>query len=114
MGNTHLSLQAIDKPRVRELREQLLIEAEAVRRGRQAHALSDPNRLILLALLADAGELCVSDACLITDREQGGVSRNLRILWEAGLADKARRDKNLFYWPTTEGERLLAALLGRE
>lgn len=110
MGNNLLTLQAVDKLRVKELRERLLDEAEATRLSRQGQALSDPNRLALLALLAEAGELCVTDACLITQREQGGVSRNLRILWEAGLVDKARRYKNLFYWPTTDGERLLAAL----
>lgn len=111
MGNTQLSYQAIDAVRDRELHAGLLGESEAVRRSRQAQALSDPQRLRLLALLRDAGEICVSDACLVTRREQGGVSRNLRILWDAGLVDKARRDKNLYYWPTTDGERLIAALL---
>ena len=111
MGNTQLSLQAIDAPRARELRARMLDPLEATRLSRQGQALSDPHRLRLLALLAEAGELCVSDACLISQREQSGVSRHLRVLWEAGLVDKARRDKNLYYWPTETGERLLSALL---
>lgn len=111
MGNTRLALQAIDAPRARELQASLLDPVQATRLSRQGQALSDPNRLALLALLHSAGELCVSDACLIVEREQSGVSRNLRILWDAGLVDKARRYKNLFYWPTSDGERLLAALL---
>jgi DNA-binding transcriptional ArsR family regulator len=90
----------------------MLDTMEATRLSRQGQALSDPHRLALLALLNEAGELCVSDACLVSQREQSGVSRHLRILWEAGLVDKARRDKNLFYWPTSTGERLLSVLLG--
>lgn len=111
MGNPRLTLQAIEAPRARELRGQLLDPLEATRWSRQGQALSDPHRLALLALLNEAGELCVSDACLISEREQSGVSRHLRVLWEAGLVDKARREKNLYYWPTSAGERLLAALL---
>lgn len=112
MGNTQLTLQAVDQQRVRDLRARLLDEGEATRLSRQGQALSDPSRLALLGLLIDAGELCVSDACIITQREQGGVSRHLRILWDAGLVDKGRCYKNLFYWPTTEGERLWAGLRG--
>lgn len=112
MGNPLLRYQAIDPARGRELRSRLLDLEEAVRLARQGQALSDPHRLQVLQLLRDAGELCVSDACLVTEREQSGVSRNLRILWDAGLVDKARRDKNLYYWPTSDGERLLEALLG--
>lgn len=114
MGNTLLRLQAMDAPRARELHGQLLDPAEATRLGRQGHAISDPQRLSLLALLQEAGELCVSDACLIAEREQSGVSRHLRILWEADLVDKGRRDKKVFYWPTSTGERLLAALSNKD
>lgn len=114
MGNTHLTYQAIDRHRDRELHAGLLDPLEATRLSRQGQALSDPNRLTLLLLLREAGQLCVTDACLVTRREQGGVSRNLRILWDAGLVDKARQYKNLFYWPTSDGERLLAALLFQE
>jgi DNA-binding transcriptional ArsR family regulator len=112
MGNNQLRLHAMDGPRARKLRGRLLDPVAATRLSRQGQALSDPARVRLLALMKDADQICVSDACLVTEAEQSGVSRHLRILWDAGLVDKAKRDKLVFYWPTTTGERLLAALLG--
>jgi DNA-binding transcriptional ArsR family regulator len=111
MGNTDLRYQATTPGTAGTLRDRLLDYGTAVDLGRQAQALSDPNRLILLALLVDAEELCVSDLCLITEREQSGVSRHLRILWDQGLVEKERRGVLLFYKPTDFGRRLLAALL---
>ncbi|HSS32054.1 MAG TPA: metalloregulator ArsR/SmtB family transcription factor [Solirubrobacterales bacterium] len=111
MGNTDLRYQATTPGEAETLRAQLPDFQTATALGRQAQALSDSNRLILLALLVEAGELCVSDLCLITEREQSGVSRHLRILWDRGLVEKERRGVLLFYRATSLGEQLLRALL---
>jgi ArsR family transcriptional regulator len=111
MGNTDLRYQDTTPGEAKSLRAQLLDFQTATAMGRQAQALSDPSRLILLALLVEAGELCVSDICLVTEREQSGVSRHLRILWDRGLVEKERRGVLLFYRATEIGERLLRALL---
>lgn len=111
MGNTDLKLH-MNQGEAERLRSHVLDYENAVRLSRQAQALADPNRVTLLALLGEAGkEICVSDLCLLTDREQSGVSRNLRILWEAGLVERTRWRYLVEYKPTSDGERLLTALL---
>lgn len=111
MGNTDLKLH-MNQGEAERLRSHVLDYENAVRLSRQAQALADPNRVTLLALLNEAGkEICVSDLCLLTEREQSGVSRNLRILWEAGLVERTRWHYLVEYKPTSDGERLLAALL---
>lgn len=111
MGNPDVRLQFLSEGKSERLRSQLLDYEQALPLSRQAQALSDPTRLTLLAVLNQAGKLCVSDLCLITGREQSGVSRHLRILWDAGLADKQRRDFHVFYRVTKDGKRLLNAFL---
>jgi ArsR family transcriptional regulator len=111
MGNPDLKLQETSPERAKRLRGNLLDFMEATRLSRQAQALSDPTRLTLLKLLADAGELCVSDLCVISQREQSGVSRHLRILWDTALVEKRRFDLWVYYKPSATGQRLLAALL---
>jgi DNA-binding transcriptional ArsR family regulator len=80
----------------------------------QAKSLADGNRLILLGLIHDAGRLCVSDLCLLANMEQGGVSRNLRILWRAKLLTREVRHGLAMYKLTDTGERLLTAILDHE
>lgn len=111
MGNSDLRLKDTTPERAKRLRSQLLDPGEATRLSRQAQALSDFTRLTLMALLSETGELCVSDLCLIIEREQSGVSRHLRILLDAGLVEKRRFDLWVYYKPSEDGERLLAALL---
>jgi ArsR family transcriptional regulator, lead/cadmium/zinc/bismuth-responsive transcriptional repressor len=111
MGNPDVRRQILSEGKIKRLRSQLLDYERTLPLTRQAQALSDPTRLSLLAVLLEAGETCVSDLCVVTEREQSGVSRHLRILWDAGLVDKYRRDFYVFYSVTKDGERLLAALL---
>lgn len=111
MGNPDLRLKDTSEGRAECLRAELLDPTEATRLARRSQALSDSTRLILLKLLGDAGELCVSDICLIIEREQSGVSRHLRILLDAGLVEKRRFDLWVYYKLSPTGERLLAALL---
>ncbi len=108
MGNTDLRLREVTLGRAEKLRADLLSYEEATQLSRQGKALSDPNRLTILKLLADAGqELTVSDVCLITGREQAGVSRHLRVLLEAGLVENRPVYRWKLYKPTKTGEALL-------
>jgi DNA-binding transcriptional ArsR family regulator len=112
MGNPPTHLQVTNPGQAEALSERLLPREEAQKLARQAHAVSDPNRITLLALLRDAKQSCVGDLCLITGLEQSGVSRNLRILWSAGLLERWVLDRSAMYRPTETGERLLDALIG--
>jgi DNA-binding transcriptional ArsR family regulator len=112
MGNQPARLQVTNPGAADALRQRLLPREEAQRLSRKAHALSDPNRIALLALLRDAGQSCVGDLCLITGLEQSGVSRNLRILWDADLVERWVLSRSAMYKPSEDGQRLLAALVG--
>ncbi len=108
MGNTDLRLREVTLGRAEKLRADLLSYEEATQLSRQGKALSDPNRLTILKLLADAGqELTVSDVCLITEREQAGVSRHLRVLLDAGLVETRPMYRWKLYKPTKTGKALL-------
>jgi ArsR family transcriptional regulator len=111
MGNTDLKLKDTSEGRAEALRAGLLDHDEAARLARQAQALSDPTRLTILLLLREAGQLCVSDICLIVDRKQSIVSKHLKTAVDAGLLSNHRFDLWIYYELTGEGERLLAALL---
>lgn len=111
MGNQPPGLRWTKPGEAERLRSRLLDFGLTTRLGRQAQALSDPTRLTLLAVLLEAGETCVGDLCLITEREQGGVSRHLRILLDAGLVKTRRFERLIVYSSTERGQQLLAALL---
>lgn len=111
MGNQPPGLRWTKSGEAERLRAGLLDFERATRLGRQAQALSDPNRLVLLALLEEAGKTCVGDLCLLSGREQSGVSRHLRVLLDAGLVETQRFERLVVYRATARGQRLLAALL---
>lgn len=110
MGNQPAKLALTTEAKARSLRKKLLPYSEAVRPSRQAQAMSDPTRLILMRLLRDAERLCVTDLCLISGVEQGSTSRHLRVLWDAGLVSRERYYRAVIYRLTAAGERLLTAL----
>lgn len=62
-------------------------------------ALSDPVRLRVLSMLADAaeGEVCVCDFVDPLGKSQPTVSHHLKILSEAGLVSGERRGKWVWY-----------------
>lgn len=93
------------------LRRELLPAGTADDLAVKGRALADGNRLILLKLVRDAGHACVSDLCLIADMEQSNTSRNLRILWQAGLLRRQVAHGYANYRLTPTGEDLLAAIL---
>jgi DNA-binding transcriptional ArsR family regulator len=60
-------------------------------------ALGDPARQRILALLEQAGELCVSDVARRFTLAQPSVSHHLRVLLEAGLVTAEKRGKETYY-----------------
>jgi ArsR family transcriptional regulator, arsenate/arsenite/antimonite-responsive transcriptional repressor len=62
-------------------------------------ALSDPVRLRVLSMLADAtdGEVCVCDFVGPLGKSQPTISHHLKILSEAGLVQGDRRGKWVWY-----------------
>ncbi len=77
-------------------------------------AAADRTRLRLLALLA-AGEATVGELVEVLEQSQPRVSRHLKILNEAGLAEKFRDGKSTYYRvpddPSVRG--FVAVLIGR-
>ena len=69
-------------------------------------ALSDPVRLRLLSLIADAGEVCSCDLLEPLDRSQPTVSHHTRILTDAGLIVGEKRGR--WVWWSIVPERLSA------
>jgi DNA-binding transcriptional ArsR family regulator len=64
---------------------------------RTFRALGDPARQQMLALLEEAGELCVADLAAHFAMTQPAVSHHLRILKEAGLVTADKRGKEVYY-----------------
>ena len=62
-------------------------------------ALSDPVRLRVLSMLADAtdGEVCVCDFVAPLGKSQPTISHHLKILSESGLVQGDRRGKWVWY-----------------
>ena len=65
-------------------------------------ATSESSRLRLLILCA-SGEFTVSDLMQIIGQSQPGVSRNLKILCDAGLLRRIRQGSWVFYRSVTKG-----------
>ena len=58
-------------------------------------ALADPTRLRIMRLLADM-ELAVGELAQVLGQSQPRVSRHIRILCDAGLADRRREGSWVF------------------
>ena len=69
-------------------------------------ALSDPVRLRVLSMLADAtdGEVCICDFVDPLGKSQPTISHHMKILSEAGLVQGDRRGK--WVWYSLNRERL--------
>ena len=81
------------------LSSEVLSETDAERLSRQFAALSDPVRLRMLSLLANApgGAVCACDLVEPAGRSQPTVSHHLRVLADAGLVTSERRGRNVWY-----------------
>lgn len=78
---------------------ELLSESDATTLARQFAALSDPVRLRLVSLLAnaDGGAVCACDLVEPVGKSQPTVSHHLKVLAEAGLVVSERRGRNVWY-----------------
>ena len=75
--------------------------------------LSDPTRLRLLSLIAAQGESCA--ACDLVDPlgvSQPTVSHHLKTLFDAGLVERERRGRWVYYRPVPERLAILSRTLG--
>jgi ArsR family transcriptional regulator len=81
------------------LQEAALEETQAAELSRRFAALSDPVRLRLLSLLANAegGAVCACDLVEPLGKSQPTVSHHLKVLREAGLVTSEKRGVNVWY-----------------
>jgi ArsR family transcriptional regulator len=73
-------------------------------------ALADPTRLRIMLLLRKR-ELCVCELMFILGMEQSRVSRHMRVLREAGLAEDVRDGRWIIYRVPAAARTLLEGLL---
>jgi DNA-binding transcriptional ArsR family regulator len=104
-------LLCLDLPKAESLRAARLDQGEIEQAAQQAKALSDPTRLMLAAVLAEGGELCVCDLSWVLERAENLVSHHLRLLRAEGLAASRRDGKMVMYSLTDRGRELLQATL---
>lgn len=72
--------------------------------------LADPTRLRLLSLIATRGEACAAcDLVDVLDVSQPTVSHHLKALHQAGLVEREKRGRWIYYRPAPEK----LAILGR-
>jgi ArsR family transcriptional regulator len=82
--------------------------ADAAELATAFSALSDPVRLRVLSMLADAadGEVCVCDFVNPLGKSQPTISHHLKILSEAGLVQGEKRGR--WVWYSLNRDRLAA------
>lgn len=86
----------IHEDRVQKALPYLLGDASALRLAETFKALSDPTRLRIVSLLADA-ELCVCDLAAALGMSQSAVSHQLRTLRDLRLVRWRREGRQIFY-----------------
>jgi DNA-binding transcriptional ArsR family regulator len=74
----------------------LVDDEAAARLAETFKALSDPTRVRLVSLLADA-ELCVCDMSAALDMSQSAISHQLRTLRDLRLVRWRREGRQIFY-----------------
>lgn len=76
-------------------------------------ALADPSRLRVLSLLAaqPSGELCVCDFTGPLGLSQGTVSHHVKVLLNAGLLMREKRDTHVYYRTAPGALSSLATLI---
>jgi ArsR family transcriptional regulator len=81
---------------LKQLEATLLSDETALRIAEFFKALSDPTRVRIISVLAQA-ELCVGDLCTLLGMSQPAVSQQLRLLRQARLVTVRREGKHVFY-----------------
>lgn len=100
-------LSLVQTPTCR-LRAEVLTADQAVALAGLFKALADPVRLRLVALIADAGRICVCELTPHFDLSGPTISHHLKVLREAGLVDAERTGTWIHYWIRPE----VAAVVG--
>lgn len=86
---------------------------EAERLAAALRVVADPTRLRLLSLLAscEAEEACVCDLTDPVGLSQPTVSHHLKVLYEAGIVDREKRGRWVYYRLNAEPLELLRRAL---
>ena len=95
-GDEHFAETYIHEDRVQAALPHVLEDATAVRLAETFKALSDPSRVRIVSLLAEA-ELCVCDLAAALDMSQSAVSHQLRTLRDLHLVRWRREGRQVFY-----------------
>lgn len=96
MSDSHCADTYIHGNRVQEALPHLLEDAAAIRLAETFKALSDPTRVRIVSLLAEA-ELCVCDLAGALGMSQSAVSHQLRSLRDLRLVRWRREGRQIFY-----------------
>jgi len=96
MSNGYCADAYIHKERVQAAITHLVDDPTAVRLAETFKALSDPTRVRIVSLLADA-ELCVCDLAAALQMSQSAVSHQLRTLRDLRLVRWRREGRQIFY-----------------
>lgn len=91
--------------------EARLDQAAAVQVASWFKVLSDPVRLRLLSMIASTDEACVCDLLEPAGVSQPTVSHHLKVLHEAGLLEREKRGRWVYYRAVPERLRVLADVL---
>jgi ArsR family transcriptional regulator len=86
----------IDEDRVQDALPFLVEDSTAELLAETFRALSDPTRIRMVSLLADA-ELCVCDLAAALGMSQSAVSHQLRTLRDLRLVRRRREGRQIFY-----------------
>lgn len=96
MSDSHCADTYIHKERVQAAIIHLVDDPTAIRLAETFKALSDPTRVRIVSLLADA-ELCVCDLAAALHMSQSAVSHQLRTLRDLQLVRWRREGRQIFY-----------------
>ena len=96
MANSRCAETYIHEEQVRAALKHLLDDEEASTLAAMFQALSDPTRIRIISLLAEA-ELCVCDLAAALEMEQSAVSHQLRTLRNMRLVRWRREGRQVFY-----------------
>ena len=96
MSDEHCAETYIHEERVQAALPRALADDTAIRLAETFKALSDPSRVRIVSLLAEA-ELCVCDLAAALGMSQSAVSHQLRTLRDLHLVRWRREGRQIFY-----------------
>jgi ArsR family transcriptional regulator len=86
--------------------------AEAEQLAAGFKVIADPARLRLLSLIAARGEACACDLVAPLGISQPTVSHHLKTLHEAGLVERDKRGRWVYYRPVPARLEILSRAIG--